>query len=80
MQHVLDVQLRDMDNEEAKMQFALVMLADGNPREAYNQLHPMMNKGNWPRLTEKLNALLQQEQISKSTLTLFTDALLLNID
>jgi len=40
----------------------------------------MMNKGNWPRLTEKLNALLQQEQISKSTLTLFTDALLLNID
>ena len=55
------------------------MLLDGKGKEAYDQLHPLINANNKADTMQKLDTLCRQKLLQRTTLTLFTDALVLHI-
>lgn len=48
-------------------------------KEAYAQLHPLINANNKADTMQKLDTLCRQKLLQRTTLTLFTDALVLHI-
>ena len=65
--------------EDAAILLGIVMLLDGKVKEAYDQLHPLINANNKADTMQKLDTLCRQKLLQRNTLTLFTDALVLHI-
>ena len=76
---VFDLQTEDTTREEAAILLGIVMLLDGKAKEAYEQLHPLVNDSNRTDTMQKLDTLCRQKLLQRTTLTLFTDALALYI-
>jgi tetratricopeptide (TPR) repeat protein len=76
---VFELQTEDTTREEAAILLGIVMLLDGKVKEAYEQLSPLINDSNKADTMQKLDTLCRQKLLQRTTLTLFTDALVLHI-
>lgn len=76
---VLELQAEENAREEAGILLGMVMLLDGKMMEAYQQLQPLINEGNKSDLQQRINTLCRHKMLDHTTLTLFTDALMLYI-
>jgi thioredoxin-like negative regulator of GroEL len=79
MKFVFELQTEDTTREDAAILLGIVMLLDGKVKEAYDQLHPLINANNKADTMQKLDTLCRQKLLQRTTLTLFTDALVLHI-
>lgn len=66
--------------DESRMLLGVVMLMDGKTQEAYRQLMPLFQEKKTDDLHERLNTLCRQKRLKKGTVTLFLDALMLQIE
>ena len=80
MKYVLELQAEETTQEEAAILFGIVMLMDGKIREAYQQLKPVIKVDNMDDFKQKLYTLHRHNLLKLTILTLFLDALMLNID
>ena len=76
---LLELQAEENAREEAGILLGMVMLLDGKMMEAYQQLQPLINEGNKSDLQQRINTLCRHKMLDHTTLTLFTDALMLYI-
>lgn len=81
MKHILSMLSADANDKRAKTLYSLVMLTDGNPREALNSIKDYIDDETLRSdYHSKLRALSENGLIDKATLQLFFDALVLNIN
>ncbi len=63
----------------AQQLLGIVMLIDGKMQDAHHQLLPLANDEKRKDLRQKLDILSRHQILKHNTVTLFMDALLLNI-
>lgn len=80
MKHIFELQRVETASEDANILMGIVLLLDGKVKEAYQQLRPIVSEKNMADLRQKLDTLHHRKLIERTTLTLFIDALTLNID
>jgi len=80
MKFIFELQRVETASEDANILMGIVLLLDGKVKEAYQQLRPIVSEKNMADLRQKLDTLHHRKLIERTTLTLFTDALTLNID
>ena len=78
--HLIEIQSKDPQNEEATILFALILLIDGNAHEAYQRLTLILTEENKANIKDKLLTLTDLKLIDSTTEILFSDALTLHIE
>lgn len=66
--------------DEASILLGLIMLVEGKTMETYKHLSLVVNDSNRNGLLQKIDTLCRHKLLDRTTLTLFTDALMLHID
>lgn len=79
MKYILEL-MEDKDEAVVQMLYAIIMLIDGNRKEAYTKIRSILSEQMSNDLNQRLNVLVAHNIIDRNTATLFTDALALNID
>lgn len=77
---ILSLPAEDAANNEINMIFALIMLLNGQPNEAYQRLRHSMNVENLTTLQQHMQSLVNLKMIQRNAATLFMDALTLHIN
>lgn len=77
--HILELQATNATNLMAQQLLGIVMLIDGKMQDAHHQLLPLANDEKRKDLRQKLDILSRHQILKHNTVTLFMDALLLNI-
>lgn len=80
MKYILEILSKNADNTNAKDLYAIVMMIDGNVREAYNYVKDNYNATNISHFEELLNKLEERDVVDSNTHRLFIDALALNVE
>ncbi|MBO4673695.1 MAG: hypothetical protein J5616_05025 [Bacteroidaceae bacterium] len=78
--HILQLQAANATNLMAQQLLGIVMLMDGKMKDAHHLLRPLANDEMRADLHEKLNILARHQVLKPASVTLFMDALLLNIE
>lgn len=79
MKFILELQSEETTQVEAAMLFGIVLLMDGKMQEAHQRLRPVINDSNITDFKQRLNTLQRHKLLKRGTLTLFLDALALQI-
>lgn len=79
MRFVLELQTEADSQEEARILLGIGMLMDGMMKEAHQQLRPIIDESNMGDFKQKLDTLNRHKLLNHTLLTLFLDALMLNV-
>ena len=79
MKFILELQSEETVQVEAAILFGIVLLMDGKMQEAHQRLRPVINDSNITDFKQRLNTLQRHKLLKRGTLTLFLDALALQI-
>lgn len=79
VKHILQLQSNNANNLMAQQLLGIVMLMDGKTQDAHHQLLPLANDEMRTDLRQKLDLLSRHKKLKPAIVTLFMDALLLNV-